>query len=147
MVAIFRDFGNPGGPRGYIVMVRSSSNGRRQRTTWSHLKQTEEDQTAVIKRGTRSWLTIAIRSWPNRPAIGADSAPNHGTFSAKYRATTSRNQRQGSSNSIRRQQLSFTTIVAHDRGLIVAPSLRDRGPIAPRSRPIHRQIGDDSPWD
>ena len=67
-VVIFHDFGNRGAPRGYIVMVRSPSDGRRQRMTWSHLKQTEEDRTAAIKREPRSW--------PDRPAIGADSAPN-----------------------------------------------------------------------
>ena len=38
-VAIFRDFGNRGVPCGHIVMVRSPSDGRCQRMTWSHLKQ------------------------------------------------------------------------------------------------------------
>ena len=34
------------------------------------------DRTAAIKTEPRSWLTIAVRSWPDRPTIGANSAPN-----------------------------------------------------------------------
>ena len=35
-------------------------------------------QTAWIEDWPRSWLTIAARSWPDRPTIGANSPPNRG---------------------------------------------------------------------
>ena len=40
----------------------------------------EEDRMATIKREPRSWLTIVVRSWPDRPTIGANSPLNQGRF-------------------------------------------------------------------
>ena len=42
----------------------------------------EEDRTAATKREPRSWLTIAVRSWPDRPTIRANSPLNQARFVA-----------------------------------------------------------------
>ena len=73
----------------------------------------------------------------DRHAIVARSARDRRAFSGKSGATTSRNQRQGFSNWIRRHRLRFN----HDRG---SWSRFDRGLIAPRSGLFHRYIKADS---
>ena len=73
-------------------------------------------------------------------AIVAWSARDRGAFSAKSGATTSRNQCQGYSNSTGRQRLSLTTIVAHDRGSIVARLPHDQGQFTTKSGMIRRGI-------
>ena len=53
------------------------------------------DQTTAIKTEPRSWLTIVVRSWPDRPTIGANSAPNreprHGDRGHQTAPTTASN--------------------------------------------------------
>ena len=118
-------------------MVRSSSNRRRQRTTWSHLKQTEEDRTAAIKREPRSWLTIAVQSWPDRPTIRANSAPNQSHDTAKLEPLHRGINGTPCPTSSDGMDWGLTMIVAHDRGSIVARSPHDQGYPTAKSRPIH----------
>ena len=93
--------------RGRLGYARSSSDGHDDPRSSSHLGDTwttlerpipirraklfddvepssaiEEDRTAAIKREPRSWLPIAVRSWPYRPTIEANSPLNQVRFVA-----------------------------------------------------------------
>ena len=61
-----------------LSAARSPSDGHDSPRPSSHLGDTWHflHRTTMTKQDSRSWLTIAVRSWPDRPAIGADSAPN-----------------------------------------------------------------------
>ena len=56
--------------RGTFWRAGSPSDGDRK---WSHHDQANRDRTGAIKAEPRSWLTITVRSWPNRYAIVAQS--------------------------------------------------------------------------
>ena len=48
--------------------------GRLQRRRRGFISASGEDRTATMNHESRSWLTIAVRSWPDCHAIGADSS-------------------------------------------------------------------------
>ena len=119
-----------GARRGHTVIARSPSDGHDNLRSSSHLVEVWKALDRLISIGwatpaddSRKQDPIATRSWSDPRAIMVMLERNHGPLHRGMKGILLPNSSDGVDQGL-------TTIVAHDRGSIMARSLCDRGLIA-----------------